>query len=85
MIINCTKAQNVATEKNKTTLIWADEFNGTGLPDPSKWGYEVGFVRNNESSHSRLEQQSKRVGKNGGVEYGRERNRKRKLAGVGMD
>lgn len=32
----------------KGKLIWKDEFNGTGLPDSSKWGYEEGFVRNNE-------------------------------------
>lgn len=28
--------------------VWADEFEGTGQPDPEKWGYESGFVRNNE-------------------------------------
>jgi beta-glucanase (GH16 family) len=28
--------------------VWADEFEGTGHPDPEKWGYESGFVRNNE-------------------------------------
>ena len=30
-------------------LVWADEFDKPGLPDPAKWGYETGFVRNNES------------------------------------
>lgn len=29
-------------------LIWHDEFNGTGAPDPSVWGLEEGFQRNNE-------------------------------------
>ena len=29
-------------------LIWSDEFNYTGKPDPSKWGYEIGLIRNNE-------------------------------------
>jgi len=23
-------------------LVWSDEFNSPGLPDPSKWGYDVG-------------------------------------------
>ncbi|OCL27420.1 hypothetical protein U472_06960 [Orenia metallireducens] len=23
-------------------LVWSDEFNYTGLPDPNKWGYDVG-------------------------------------------
>jgi beta-glucanase (GH16 family) len=32
-------------------LVWADEFNYAGHPDPSKWGYEKGFVRNNESQY----------------------------------
>ena len=30
-------------------LVWSDEFNGTGAPDPSKWGYELGGdIRNGE-------------------------------------
>jgi beta-glucanase (GH16 family) len=29
-------------------LVWSDEFEQEGLPDPQKWGYEEGFVRNRE-------------------------------------
>lgn len=29
-------------------LIWSDEFNYLGAPDPNKWEYETGFVRNAE-------------------------------------
>ncbi len=29
-------------------MVWSDEFEGSGLPDPSNWGYEKGYVRNNE-------------------------------------
>jgi len=29
-------------------LVWSDEFSKPGLPDPSKWGYETGYIRNNE-------------------------------------
>ena len=29
-------------------LVWSDEFNKPGKPDPAKWGYEKGFVRNQE-------------------------------------
>ena len=44
-------------------LVWSDEFDKPGvtdpsLPDPSKWNYEEGFVRNNEAqyyTHARLE------------------------------
>ncbi|MCW3079871.1 glycoside hydrolase family 16 protein [Segetibacter sp.] len=32
-------------------LAWSDEFNYTGLPDTGKWGYEHGFVRNNEKQY----------------------------------
>ncbi|GAA4319489.1 hypothetical protein GCM10023149_18200 [Mucilaginibacter gynuensis] len=30
-------------------LIWADEFNKTGVPDSTAWQFENGFVRNNET------------------------------------
>ncbi len=30
------------------TLVWSDEFVADGRPDPKKWGYERGFVRNEE-------------------------------------
>ena len=29
-------------------LVWSDEFDYTGIPAPSKWDYEEGYVRNNE-------------------------------------
>lgn len=29
-------------------LVWSDEFDKPGQPDPAKWGYEKGMVRNNE-------------------------------------
>lgn len=37
----------VAGEK---VLVWSDEFDYEGLPDPSKWDYEEGFIRNKELS-----------------------------------
>jgi len=30
-------------------LVWSDEFDRPGLPDPAKWNYEVGFIRNYEA------------------------------------
>ncbi len=36
-------------------LVFHDEFNGTGLPDKSKWGYEEGFVRNHEMQYYTVE------------------------------
>lgn len=32
----------------KYVMVWNDEFNTPGLPDSTKWGYEVGKIRNNE-------------------------------------
>ncbi len=29
-------------------LVWSDEFSTSGLPDPSRWDYETGFIRNGE-------------------------------------
>jgi beta-glucanase (GH16 family) len=29
-------------------LVWSDEFEGEGAPDPASWTYEHGFVRNEE-------------------------------------
>ncbi len=29
-------------------LMWADEFETDGMPDPKNWKFETGFVRNNE-------------------------------------
>lgn len=29
-------------ESDSMTLVWSDEFDGHGAPDPSKWGYDTG-------------------------------------------
>jgi len=44
--------------QEKDDIIWSDEFNYNGLPDSSKWGYEVGYIRNRELqyyTHKRIE------------------------------
>ncbi len=35
----------------KWRLVWHDEFSYTGLPDPKKWSYESGHVRNQEQQY----------------------------------
>ena len=30
------------------TLVFADEFDTAGTLDTAKWGYETGYIRNNE-------------------------------------
>ncbi|HLH53557.1 MAG TPA: glycoside hydrolase family 16 protein [Verrucomicrobiae bacterium] len=32
-------------------LVWSDEFDKPGLPDPARWNYEEGFIRNNEAQY----------------------------------
>ena len=41
-------AAKTLTEKDAMKLVWSDEFDKDGLPDPAKWGYEVGMLRNKE-------------------------------------
>ncbi|HEV2211266.1 MAG TPA: glycoside hydrolase family 16 protein [Verrucomicrobiae bacterium] len=43
-------------------LVWSDEFNNPGLPDPAKWNYEEGFVRNGEDQfYTRARSKNARV------------------------
>lgn len=43
-------------------LVWADEFNYQGLPDPSKWSYEQGYLRNHEAQfYTRARPENARV------------------------
>lgn len=38
-------------EPAKWNLVWRDEFNKDGAPDTRFWGYEEGYVRNNEAQY----------------------------------
>jgi beta-glucanase (GH16 family) len=42
------KATADAASDSAYRLIWSDEFDYQGAPDPNKWTYERGFVRNRE-------------------------------------
>ncbi|MEN6495526.1 MAG: glycoside hydrolase family 16 protein [Thermoguttaceae bacterium] len=43
-------------------LVWSDEFDKPGTPDPAKWDYEAGFVRNNERQYyTRARKENARV------------------------
>lgn len=35
-------AANIFAQSTSWKLVWSDEFNYTGLPDPKKWNYDVG-------------------------------------------
>ena len=51
----CAAALSVATagarqaDATQWRLVWADEFNKDGTPDPANWTYEHGLVRNDEA------------------------------------
>jgi beta-glucanase (GH16 family) len=32
-------------------LVWSDEFNSGTVPDPGKWAYEIGHLRNHEAQY----------------------------------
>jgi len=44
-------------------LVWDEEFNYTGKPDSTRWGYEYGFVRNHELQWYQPENANCRQGK----------------------
>ena len=33
------------------TLVFSDEFDAAGVIDPAKWGYEIGYIRNDEKQY----------------------------------
>ena len=39
---------SVSVFAQKYVQVWGDEFNTPGLPDSTKWDYEIGKIRNNE-------------------------------------
>lgn len=43
-------------------LVWSDEFNADGRPDPANWAYETGYVRNHEAQWYRPESAEVRDG-----------------------
>lgn len=51
LIVSCDKKEDITTEpvQTKYELVWSEEFNTNGPPDPQKWKFESGFVRNEEA------------------------------------
>ncbi len=42
IIGGCYPAQQSRSGKTNKTLVWSDEFSRNGLPDTTKWGYDLG-------------------------------------------
>jgi beta-glucanase (GH16 family) len=51
LLVSCKQTQKLTSTPSKSNLIWSDEFSKNGLPDSTKWDYEVGFVRNGEQQY----------------------------------
>ena len=52
----------VPTPSQEWKLVWSDEFDKPGLPDPAKWDYEEGFIRNRELQYyTRARRENARV------------------------
>ena len=47
----CVIANVRAADTNIWRLVWSDEFDKDGRPNPANWVYEKGFVRNNEAQY----------------------------------
>jgi beta-glucanase (GH16 family) len=65
-VLACVSAGATADEREAVPagwkLVWSDEFDKPGLPDPNKWDYEVGFIRNNELQYyTRARKENARV------------------------
>lgn len=43
--------KNVVFPEGYTKVVFQDEFDVDGLPDPTKWGYEQGYLRNGEKQY----------------------------------
>jgi len=43
------------------TLVFADEFETPGSPDPARWGYDIGYIANNEKQYYTSRSENARV------------------------
>jgi beta-glucanase (GH16 family) len=50
-----------------TKLVWFDEFDYEGLPNPEKWSYEVGYIRNRELQYYTKDRPENAVVKGGNL------------------
>lgn len=58
----CSKLVPTPTVPAGYSLVWSDEFDVEGRPNPSNWGFERGFVRNEEIQYYQEANASVRAG-----------------------
>jgi len=53
LVLAVSQAMSCSTQEpaRRLKLVWAEEFNYSGLADPKVWSYEVGFIRNQEAQY----------------------------------
>ena len=62
-VLFCLAAPLVAADASADwKMVWHDEFDKDGKPDPANWDYERGFVRNNEDQYYQSENATCRGG-----------------------
>jgi beta-glucanase (GH16 family) len=49
------------TQKDPWTLVWSEDFDDQGSPDPATWDYELGYIRNRELQYYTDDPQNVRV------------------------
>lgn len=67
LLLGSWQASAQQSTQKTAQLLWADEFNGTGLPDSTKWSYDVG---DHGWGNNELQFYTKRDPKNARVENG---------------
>lgn len=58
----CPPARAAVPEYDGYRLVWQDEFDVDGAPDPANWSFETGFVRNEEAQWYQPQNASVRAG-----------------------
>jgi beta-glucanase (GH16 family) len=51
LLLGCACWPLIAQAADGWRLVWSDEFDKDGAPDPAKWNYEEGYVRNHERQY----------------------------------
>lgn len=66
-------------------LVWSDEFNTDGLPDPKNWGYDEAFIANHELQYYTKSENNARVRNGALVIEARKEKRKNPLYEPGFE